>query len=385
MAATSQAATFSIPPANWAGPDARQSSLRDRLWRLLWAMLLPADGQKTTFTMTGFVLVLVCLGIGGAAYWSGGSGGNILFLALSLLISGIILSGVLSALNFRNLSWRVHAPSRIRVAETAHFEIEIRNTKRFLPTYSLETIAIFDGEPEPVRTFLPYGIQPGETSTIQAPVKPSKRGTNKLSLRAVRSAYPFGFLRKSVSGNLHFPFVVLPPRIPYAFNPTKGNFNSPQGSFLRRPGIGEQLYNIRRYQRGDHQRLVHWKATARLRRMMVRQLMEEKMDGYILAIQTPRQLYPEAQILDTLAAFAASLAEDLYAQSRLLGYAINDDGPWPVTRQNDLRALLEKLATVDVVPNLIQPPNDTRTVTFHPLAEGAIQARFNGNPIGQSL
>ena len=64
--------------------------------------------MRIKMTLTGWCLIVVSLGLGVAAY---NTASNILFLTLSLLLSSLILSGVLSLINFKKLRWELRVPS----------------------------------------------------------------------------------------------------------------------------------------------------------------------------------------------------------------------------------------------------------------------------------
>src|SRR5688572_8072104 len=101
---------------------------------LLWALIYPQRGQRILPTIPGLVLIALCFGIGTAAY---NSSSNILFITLSLLLTCLILSGVLSWLNVRGVQWRLQLAPPLRAGYDTVVVLELRNRKRFLPTYGL--------------------------------------------------------------------------------------------------------------------------------------------------------------------------------------------------------------------------------------------------------
>ena len=56
---------------------------------------------------------------------------------LSLLLACLILSGVLSWLNSRGVSWRLVPPPSLRAGQEAPVGLELHNGKKFLPTHGL--------------------------------------------------------------------------------------------------------------------------------------------------------------------------------------------------------------------------------------------------------
>src|SRR4051812_46966812 len=101
---------------------------------LLWSLVYPQRGHRILPTLPGVVLIGLSLGIGTAAY---NSSSNILFITLSLLLACLILSGVLSWLNLRGVSWRLRLAPPLRVGHDTVVVLDLRNGKKFLPTYGL--------------------------------------------------------------------------------------------------------------------------------------------------------------------------------------------------------------------------------------------------------
>lgn len=372
-------------PGDWADPGFFSSRLGrgDTFWRLIWSMLLPPEGNRTIPTPAGYALILVALGLGTAAY---NTSSNILFMALSLLLSSLILSGFLSLLNFKGTRWRLNLPSHFRAAETADLQIELTNTKKLIPTYNIWFNIRTLEQPVRERVFLDQRLNPGEVNRLDWTYKPMKRGTDVIVISGLESQFPFGFLRKIVGGGIKRAITVFPGRIDYTFKPPSGHRSHQQGDTNRRIGGGAELINIRGYQKGDPQRLVHWKATARLRQLMIRQMAEENRDGYLLFLETPESVWQEGVALEKLCSYAASLAEDLFREGRLIGYAINDEPVTAVKRLHDLHSFMHVLAELKPVSRYepaaeVTGPN---VVIFRPGSGGSVNAYLGGSLAGST-
>ena len=85
-------------------------------------------------TVSGLVLIGLALAIGSAAY---NAANNILFLTLSLLLSCLILSGVMSWVNLRGVSWLLQVPRPLRAGQEAPVTLELRNGRSLVPAYGL--------------------------------------------------------------------------------------------------------------------------------------------------------------------------------------------------------------------------------------------------------
>ncbi|TAG28493.1 MAG: DUF58 domain-containing protein, partial [Verrucomicrobia bacterium] len=272
---------WSVAPAGytaWQGPLASARRGWAHPWRrLLWSMIFPVRGPRITPTVTGVLLIAVSLAIGTAAY---NTANNILFITLSLLLSCLILSGVLSWLNLRGVVWRMQYAGPWRAGQTQTVALELRNEKKVLPTYGLwfDFVAATHGKmaPTPVRRHLEIRLDPEQTTRLEWPVRGVQRGRLRIRLDAVGSLFPFGFLRKSVGSELGAEVVVWPAPVEYRRHAEGAAWRMVHSEGqVNRSGQGGDLFALRRYSPGDAPRQVHWKASARLRHLMVRQFATE--------------------------------------------------------------------------------------------------------------
>ncbi|GHC07633.1 hypothetical protein GCM10007047_25970 [Cerasicoccus arenae] len=354
------------------------------IWRFLWMFIVPPEGHRIAVTPAGFVHMMVCVGLMSAAYAS--SSNNILFMALSLVLSTLILSGLLSWMNFRGGRWRVLLPAHFRVEEPAPITVELWNTKRVLPTCCLWVKVRSSKQKDWERLYLEERLDPDQQAKLEWLFTPRERGVEEVQISGLESQFPFGFLRKTMGAGVTRTIVVTPRRIDYEFRSPVGHRGHQLGAFTRRPGAGAELMNIRRYQRGDPQRVVHWKATARLRQLMVRQMEEENRDGFIVFVETPASIWQEAAQFEKLCSFAASLAEDLFREGRLVGVAINDQPLLVVKRLHDLQLFLEMLARATPTSSYQSAGEHYggNLITFKPGAKQQVHAYLSGNLSGSA-
>lgn len=334
-----------VPGATeWQGPWAASRRRRERRWRtLLWALLYPPRGHRIVPTITGVLLIAVSLGIGTAAY---NTANNILFITLSLLLSCLLLSGVMSWLNLRDVAWRLHAGGPWRAGQTQVIALELRNGKALLPTYGLwfDLAAGEAGE----RRHLGIRLDPGMGTRLEWAVKAARRGRLRVELRAIGSLFPFGFLHKSVASELAREVLVWPASVGYRQHLGGAVWRAAiSHGEVNRPGHGGDLLALRRYAPGDSPRLVHWKASARLRRLLVRQFAAEGLEGFILHVDGDAAAWPRPEQFELALGLAATLAEDLFKLERLQAVMINDEPPQTVRRLRDVESFLDRLALLE--------------------------------------
>lgn len=366
VAASGALEETTVPGATeWQGPWAASRRRRDHRWRtLLWALLYPPRGHRIVPTITGVLLIAVSLGIGTAAY---NTANNILFITLSLLLSCLMLSGVMSWLNLRGVAWRLHAGGPWRAGQTQVIALELRNGKTVLPTYGL-WFDLAAGEATE-RRHLGIRLDPGVGTRLEWPVKATRRGRLEVGLRAVGSLFPFGFLHKSVASELAREVLVWPAPVEYRRHLGGAAWRAAisQGE-VNRPGHGGDLLALRRYAPGDSPRLVHWKATARLRQILVRQFAAEGLEGFILHIDSAASAWPRPEQFELALGFAATLAEDLFKLERLEALMIDDEPPQTVRRLRDVESFLDRLALLEAVerPARVRLVEDLRAAGHGP-------------------
>lgn len=374
-----------VPGATeWQGPWASSQRRREQRWRmLLWSLLYPPRGHRIVPTITGVLLIAVSLGIGTAAY---NTANNILFITLSLLLSCLVLSGVLSWLNLRGVAWRLHAGGPWRAGQTQVVALELRNAKTLLPTYGLWFDLAAGGEA--ARRHLETRLDPGTHARLELPVKAVKRGRLRVEMRAVGSLFPFGFLRKSVASDLGRDVLVWPAPVEYRRQAEGPAWRAARShGDVNRPGHGGDLLALRRYAPGDSPRLVHWKATARLRKIMVRQFVAEGLEGFTIRVDTDKGVWARAEQFELALSLAATLAEDLFKLERLQAVIIDAEPAQAVRRLRDLEFFLDRLALLEPAEKPIQAPGEgvpapgrslRRLMHLEPLGARGVAALIDG-------
>ncbi|MCC5807113.1 MAG: DUF58 domain-containing protein [Opitutales bacterium] len=359
---------------------------RRPLWsavRLVVQLFKPPRGHRTLPTRAGAVLILLCLGIGTAAF---NTSQNILYIALALLLSSLLLSGVLSWLNFKGCRWRLAVSGPFRAGESAPVAVEVHNAHRRLPLYSIAfEIDTHIGADKKV-LHLRRGILPGDTVKLEWLWKPSRRGEEVVILRRLVSKFPFGFLRKSIEFPMEHPVLVWPAKIDAPLTFSRARAARPMGRLSHRAGYGADLRNLRDYRPGDPLRQIHWRATARQGRLTVREDFEETRHSYVVSLGgSARQWRLEAQF-EKFCSFAATVVEDLYRAGRLQGVAFPRERARPVHNLGELHAVFDALARLQ--PQDCGPageePRFATLLTFRPEGSESVLCLADGITVGQA-
>lgn len=369
---------------SWADPGYfREQSRLANAGRVVWQLVRPPKGHRTWPTKSGAMLILISLGIGTAAF---NTSHNILYLALSLLLSSLLLSGVMSWLNFKGCRWRLRTEPHMRADEPSPVLVEVENQKEWLPTYGL-WFRLTAATQETQSLIAQKGrLEPGGNLAMEWLFTPTHRGAETLRLEGVISKFPFGFLKKSITDSYAREVVVWPARIDYRFTHGMLREAHRQGAWRSRAGVGTELLKLRPYRPGDPPRQVHWKATARQGKLLVREMAEESDASFVICVQASVHLWKPGPQFEKLCAFAGSLAEDLFMRGQLGATVLNHEPLQPVGRPGDVHAFLGALGRLE--PEILAPRETTFApfvpLTFKPESGDRVSCWLHGERVGEA-
>src|SRR5215210_3443500 len=206
-----------------------------------------------SFQVTGGGVVFVCIyTVVAFAAWN--TGNNLLFLVFSVLASTLFVALAAGRAGLRDLVVTARFPDHIFAGDPAPVIVTVNNTKRLLPSLSVVVEAREQAEPPRGRGFF--------------------RLRRRLRARDVEIVvYP---KPEGLGDELH----LLP-------------IDAGQLEAQRR-GAGHDLHSLREYRPHDDVRHIHWKATARHGRMIVREFTAEDERRVHVVLDTFVEDNPEA-------------------------------------------------------------------------------------------
>jgi uncharacterized protein (DUF58 family) len=217
------------------------------------------------------------------------TGNNLLFLILACLISVILMSGILSSISLAGVELRVELPEHIFAGQTLRATVELHNEKLMLPSFGLRVeAAVAKGAPAAAvletPVFFPY-LPRQERVKQSVPVAFLRRGLQVQDTFRIVTRFPFGFLQKTrrlalKSEALVYPQVDTSSELADMFPGIEGSLES------HSKGRGHDLHALREYLPTDSARHVHWKASARMGSLMVREFARED-DRRVLLVLDP--------------------------------------------------------------------------------------------------
>jgi uncharacterized protein (DUF58 family) len=280
---------------------------------------------------------------------------NLLYMVLAGLLAVLLLSGFLSALNFRVVDFDIRVPATCFAGAAFPFSVQIKNRKRVFPTFSLRAGSLKDGVLKFEPFFFPVVHADGQTAQ-SGEAAFERRGRYNIKELKVSSRYPFGFFTKGRDYDVESECVCFPAIIPqeqmnFAVRDTQGT----NQRFER--GRGYDLYTIRDYFPPDSARHVHWKASAKTNSLKTREYAAEESRRAVLGFDRFGNSNQTVEF-EHLVSYTASLAFYLMGEGIEVAF-ISDD--WQTGYGNSeglLESILSYLAVVEMSPSAAFPEVD---------------------------
>ena len=269
-------------------------------WRAAWIARwrLP---RRLKFTREGKFFVGITLGVGFAAI---NTANNLLYLLLGMLLALIVVSGVMSELSLRDLTVVRRLPLRAQVGRAHLVEIEVFNHKRRVPSYAIEVEDLRAGQPADKRCFF-LKISPKSAQVAAYRRTPVRRGRDVHVGFRIATRFPFGLFEKSREVTAAGELVIYPAVDAVQLPPAAPGRTAGTHHIVGR-GHGDEFLGLRLMRPGEDPRDVHWRKTASLGQLVMRERARETRPDVKLGLDTIR---PERADDDWNAAFERRIRE----------------------------------------------------------------------------
>lgn len=245
-------------------------------------------------TSGGGVFLVIIIVVGFAA-WN--TGNNLLFLVFSVLCSTLFVGWMAARTSLRDLTVSARFPDHIFAAEAAPVIVTLRNNKRVLPSFSILVEARGPGnesEENPKRRrrhlkrLLAYFSYVPHHAAAEQRVEQlfPKRGHVLIDGFELSTRFPFGFFRRRRRLRARNVDIIVYPK-PEVISDELHLLPMYAGRMpAMRRGAGHDLFSMRDYQPQDDLRHIDWKATARSRRLTVREFTSEDERRITIVLDT---------------------------------------------------------------------------------------------------
>ena len=187
---------------------------------------------------------------------------NLLIWVFAAMLSGVLLSGLLSGQPLMGLHAERTVPRTARAGEAVRVSYSIANRSRAWPLFAL-FVRELDGPPG-ARAFVQH-VGPRGAVVTEGVRAAERRGPMRFGPFRVETVFPFGLFLKSIRFDGHAECLVLPRTVrlrPGVLAGIVGGVASGPAT-AGRAGSGGDFLGIREYRPGDSLRHVAWRRSAK--------------------------------------------------------------------------------------------------------------------------
>ncbi len=304
-------------------------------------MKLSIFSRKLFITRNGWKFIAVTLGVGFAAI---NTGANLLYLILALMLSFIIISGILSEAMLKNIEVQRILPDYGICGEKTEIMISIANMKKRIPIFILKIEDPLISSP-----IFVHSIDPLQKRYISTHAIFKRRGYVNFSKLYISTTFPFGLFNKVKTLKKDQRLLVLPRNRNISLtidNLTKKQMHGEL--FLK--GRGFEFTGVREYQYGDDPRDISWKFSAKLSKLIIKNMNGDYSKSVTIFLDNARTDYVDnsySQLFEESVEFAASLCRSFIENGisvRLLSHSFIT--PYGSSKAH-LIEILKALALID--------------------------------------
>ncbi|MGC8740253.1 MAG: DUF58 domain-containing protein [Candidatus Sumerlaeaceae bacterium] len=312
-------------------------------------VLRPTRRYRLTASGVATLLLIFVVGYGAIS-----SGTNLVYYLFAFLIAAFLTHGIASPRNLDRLQVRRKLPRRLVAGSKAEIHVEIENRRRWWGAHALviEDVAVRKDSRAVVGSCSCLHIPArGKSISSYSAVHSFFRRRGLVTFRHIvlRSRFPFGFIERSLEVPAPAELLILPPV--YRLSDPLAALLALEGEMTAaRCGVNGDLYGLREYIPGEPAKRIHWRTTARARKLMIAEFEHEQKRRIVLylptAVPTPREKLAEdfEHAVVVAASFGAHLLE--------LGYDVGlfTDVAYvkPASGEQQRECLLRALALVEI-------------------------------------
>ena len=247
---------------------------------------------------TGGVIFISVFVVVAFAAWN--TGNNLLFLVFSVLASTLFVAWSAARVSLRDLIVSARFPDHIFAGEPAPVIVTVSNTKRVLSSFSVVVEASSRAEAvERRRVFgrrrtrerkrvLAYFMYVPHRAKVEQRIEQTfeQRGRVLVTGFEISTKFPFGFFRLRRRLRARDVEILVYPKPEVAGDELHLLPIDAGRMDAQRRGAGHDLHSLREYQPHDDMRHIDWKATARQKRLIVREFNAEDERRVHIALDT---------------------------------------------------------------------------------------------------
>lgn len=266
-------------------------------------------------------------------------------LVVGLFLWGsLFLQKIVSRVCIRGVDIKiVPTLSNVFAARPMVFEAVVKNKNRWLPMGWI-VFTVSEGKFGEQEHLYPGVLLPGQEVTVSFRFVFSHRGRQSLSLKNVRSRFPFGLSERTLLMAEDFDVGIVWPRQLGLLLPVLGDCSlaSSHIGLTRGTGVSDNEH-YRDYRSGDPMKTINWRLSAKFDNLVVADPQPALAVKIGIAFSTDRRLWKTIRRFEKLISLFTSVGEELF-QRRELAEVCIDDNHYSITNRSDWNHLLDLLS-----------------------------------------
>src|SRR4029077_12241799 len=166
-------------------------------------------------------------------------------------------------------------------------EIEVFNHKLRVPSYAIEVEDLRAGQPADKRCFF-LKISPKSAQVAAYRRTPTRRGRDVHVGFRIATRFPFGLFEKSRESPANGELVIYPAVDPVQLPPAPVHGRFPGADLVVARGHGEEFLGLKLMRPGEDPRDVHWRKSAAVGQMVMRERASETRPDVTLTLDAVR-------------------------------------------------------------------------------------------------
>lgn len=300
--------------------------------------LLKGHRSFPRVTIAGVILVVIMIVLLLAA-WN--TGENLLYIVFSAVLGMFVLSLASGIWMLRGLRVGRQVPHAVYRNTPFVYTAQLQNNKLFFSSFSLKLESGIKSAGYILR------VPPSSTIAMSTKHILPKRGVYVLPPLAVKSSFPFGFIEyRKLYADSHE--ILVYPQVTLAR--TAGIEQSLHATGAPRliRGEGDEFFTIREYIPGDDMRTIAWRITARMGKLMVKEMGAGHSRTLVFLLDTRRSDAPDFEDdFEEMIDIAASLMVTLLGRQYSVGFIAPDVKVQPGRGTGHQQRILDALARID--------------------------------------
>ncbi|HIA18724.1 MAG TPA: DUF58 domain-containing protein [Planctomycetes bacterium] len=322
------------------------------------------SGRRITITREGWYYLFVILFVSAGAV---GGEVNLMMLLAGILIGPLLLQWRIIGTSLRRLEMERRLPEHVCAGDPLRVQLVLHNNRRRLGSWCVlarDQIRRLSqrkkaAKATEVQVFFPFTAA-GEKSVTSYQWQLNQRGQYQFSALRLQTRFPFGLLKGSRKISADQLLLVCPRTGELTsrwFQAMEADRVGGQEAYQTRGNAEGDYYGLRHWQPGDSRRWIHWRTSARLGKLAVRQFEQQRDRDIALLLDlhlSAEAGLPEQAALELAVSMAATVIQELGRHSgiRLIFACSGTSMHYWATSSSHLlaREINQALATVEGGP-----------------------------------